>query len=310
MRGLLVLFCATAIASPAFALTEPQPVTPDEPRVRRVEYVPDAVTKLVVPATGETQVVLSDRESGEIKISLAQASWRKSHGGGSSIIFSPNSGATTTYAHVVSYLPNGKTRRYTFELRVAPAPDNATVAVASADGTAPVEQPSYAAGYAVVRFTYAAADKEQRAEDAIAAKKAAKEQWLARRTAPQIAGPPVVHALASTGTRRRCDFWWRGSATLLPQAACDRGHTTTFLWDGQVPVPSIYVIDPDGSEQAVTASPDPERPGQIVVQRTAARWLLRSGKKSVVELYNSAFDPLWEETPADPIAPPQRLTRR
>ena len=289
MKGLLL--AATLLAAfgpPAWALTEPQPIDAAEPSVRTVEYAPDEVVKIVVPALGETQIILSP-DDGKVLFSVAQATWRHSRAA-NTLNVAPNPGATTTFAHAVSYLPDGKTRTYTFELVVGTPPSGM---VASTDGAVPQQgEPS---GYAEVRFTYAAADKQAKAEAAQAAKQAAVQEAKARRAAAMQSRPPVVRSRAVAPVRRRCDFMFRGSAAILPQAACDQGDRTTFLWAGEVPVPAIFKVAPDGSEQAVTQAPDPSRPGLIVVPATSQRWVLRSGKKLAAELFDAAYDPLWND---------------
>jgi type IV secretory pathway VirB9-like protein len=287
-RLLLTATILAAFSAPAWALTEPQPVNASEPRVRAVEYAPDQVVKIVVPASGETQIILSP-DDGKVLFSVPQAAWRHSRAA-NTLNLAPNPGATTTFAHAVSYLPDGKTRTYTFELMVGSAGSGM---VASTDGAVPQQgEPS---GYAEVRFTYAAAETQAKAEAAQAAKQAAVQEAKARRTAATRGGSPVVRSRAMAPVRRRCDFMFRGSAAILPQAACDQGDRTTFLWAGEVPVPAIFKVAPDGSEQAVTQAPDPSRPGLIIVPTTSQRWVLRSGKKLAVELFDAAYDPLWND---------------
>jgi type IV secretion system protein VirB9 len=275
------------LSSPAFALTEPAPVNPDEPRVRHIEYAPDSIVKVVVPPGGETQIQLAPDE-GKVVFSVPQAAWRHARAG-NTLVVAPNPGAPTTFAHVVSTLPDGRTRAYTLQLSVAD--EAAPTRVASADGAVPSPPPG-PSGYASVRFTYEAADRQTRADAAVAQRTAAVAEARQRRVAAVQAGPPVVHAQPAMVTRRRCDFMWRGASAILPQAACDGGTTTSFLWAGQVSVPAIFVVTSDGREQAVTQSPDPSRPGLIVVPQTAQRWILRSGPRLVAELFNAAYDPL------------------
>lgn len=294
------LLAGAALCSPAFALTEPTPDAPSEPRMRHVEYVPDDIVKIAVPADGETQIVLSP-DDGKIAFSVPQKAWRHARAG-NTLVIAPNPGATTTLAHIVSTLPDGKTRTYTLELSVAQG-QSGSAQVASLGGAVP--QNSAPAGYASVRFTYTAAEKEAKAAAAAAAKQAAIAEARARRAAFVQSQPPVVRAKAPVMEHRRCDFMWRGSPELLPQAACDGGTMTTFLWGGQVSVPAIFVVTPDGREQSVTQSPDPLRPGLVIVPMTAQRWVLRSGPKSVVELYNAAYDPLATENAASPVSTAQ-----
>ena len=296
MRAAVVasLLAGSALVSPsAFALTEPTPTVASEPRVRHVEYVQDAIVKIAVPVGSEVQLILSPDETSKVGVSVAQKAWHHARFR-NTIVFAPEDSATTTFAHIVSPLPNGTTRPYTIELtpvgRSATAP---AVQIASAGSVNALPAPDY---YATVRFTYEQADKQAKAEAATQAKHAAVAEARARRVAMVQSGPPVVHMKGAAETQRRCDFLWRGSAALLPQAACNRGVTTSFLWAGQTPVPAIFTVTPDGREQAVTQAADPTHPGLIVVPQTAQRWVLRSGPKLVAELYDAAFDPLAGES--------------
>jgi type IV secretion system protein VirB9 len=290
MKALLFLAAGCVLASPALALTEPVPDTPSEPRVRHVEYVPNEIVKVVVPLSSETQIVLSPEETGKIDFSVAQQAWRHARAG-NTLVVAPNPAATTTFAHVVSTLASGKTRTYTFELSVAPGSVSAGGAqIASADGAVPAPAPP--PGYAAVRFTYERADREARTEAAAEAKRAAAQDMRTRRVALAQGGPPVVRARSPAVQQRRCDFLWRGATAILPQAACNGGTTTSFLWAGQIAVPAIFVVTADGREQAVTQAPDPSRAGLIVVPQTAQRWVLRSGPNQVAELFDAAYDPL------------------
>ena len=290
------MICGTMFSLPALAMVEPIPDSPAEPRMRHVEYTPDDVVKIVVPQNGETQIIISPDEE-KVQFSVSQQAWRHARAG-NSLVIAANPGATTTFAHAVSILPDGKTRTYTFELIPAGIPPQSQVA--SADTST---LPQGELGYASVRFTYTAYDKEKQVQEAAAKKKAAIEAWRSRQALLAANGPPVVHASAPVQPRRRCDFMWRGWSQILPTAVCDRGATTEFVWPGQFPVPAIFTVTQDGREQSVTQAPDPMRPGVIVVPNTALRWVLRSGPKMVAELYNAAYDPLWSES--TPVAEAQ-----
>lgn len=66
-----------------------------------------------------------------------------------------------------------------------------------------------------------------------------------------------------------------GARELWPTEVYDDGRATYFSWPKEVALPAIFAIGPDGQESLVNAS---VRDGMTVVQRTATRFLLRSGK--------------------------------
>ena len=66
-----------------------------------------------------------------------------------------------------------------------------------------------------------------------------------------------------------------GAKELWPSEIYDDGRATYFSWSKEVALPAIFAVEPNGQESLVNAS---VRDGKTVVQRTAARFLLRSGK--------------------------------
>lgn len=307
MRFAAILLAGSLLAGHAWALDTPVPINQDEPRIRQVEYKQDHLYLVRVPVPGVTQLVFSPQERGKIKVTIAESkSWVHSHGGGSSVMIAANANAPTTYADIVTEMPDGSTRNYPLQLEAAPDPTATNLQVASSDGGPVQTQVSQAAGYAVLRWTYDADDKLRKQQatvvEAARKKQEAAEAWKARRVSWQQGGsgfgPAVVHAKAPPEERKRCDFWYRGSGALMPQAVCDRGDRTTFFWAGMLPVPSIFGIDAAGHPHVATASPNPEVRGEIIVPETSQRWVIVYGKDQVIELFNAAYDPYW--TPSQP----------
>lgn len=307
MKTLLVLLAVTALSSQALATTDdPQPIDKAEPRVRQAQYRQNAIYKIEVPRLAQTRVQFGEFEHGKVKVSLAQKNWHYDYSGGGTVVFWFTEGATPTYAPVTTYLDDGSTRLYTFELRPAQDPESTMMQVASAEGMPPVEKQSDSSGYAIVDFTYGTADNALKAKRAAEQKQQQQTERRARQAAFAATAPPVVHASMAVQDRKKCDFWWRGSGALLPLASCDLGNRTLFVWPGQLSVPGVFVVASDGSEQAATCSPRVEQPGAVECDRAAPRWVLRSGKKLATELWNSGYDPLYES----PAPANQRIVRR
>ncbi len=298
----LALLAATALSTPAHALLVPTPDNDAEPRVRHVPYAPNDVVQIIAPALGETQVVLSPDES-NFDVSLSTQTWRHD-ASGNTLVLSPNPGAPTTVAHVVSHLPNGTTRRYTLELTAAaegvkPTPTLGDGRIASNDPSA-MAAPPPAQPYLTVRVTY-------EKEDAIAKVAAQRVAWRARREGQGDARARAILAQDAATQRRRCNFMWRGDAAVLPTAACDTGAATSFLWPGQMPTAAVFLVGPDGKEQAVTQAPSPTRPGLVVVPATSQFWRIRRGDLAA-DLFDASFDPIGLDTLTDTISP--RVTTR
>lgn len=77
------------------------------------------------------------------------------------------------------------------------------------------------------------------------------------------------------------------SEDIVPTMVFDDGTHTYFQFPNNRPVPSVFQIAPDGSEQTVNARMDTD--DMLVADRVARRFVLRLGR-SVVAIINDAFD--------------------
>ncbi len=312
------LLACTALSTPALALQVPTPSTPGEPRVLHVPYSPNDVIQIIAPAAGETQIVLSPDET-KFDVSIVSKAWHHD-AAGHSFAVAPDAGAPTTVAHVVSYLPDGKTRRYTLELTAAaegvkPTPMPGDRRVASNDPSSGVGAgaPAPVVPYLTVAMTYAQEDAATKAAAAGARRSAAIAAWRARR-AERMEGAGEVRARAmlasdAAAQHRRCNFMWRGDAAVLPTAACDTGAATSFLWPGQMTPAAVFLINPDGTEQSVTQAPSPVRSGLVVVPATSQFWRIRRGNL-VADLFDVSFNPIGQDTGTGTVSPRVRTRLR
>jgi type IV secretion system protein VirB9 len=73
---------------------------------------------------------------------------------------------------------------------------------------------------------------------------------------------------------------------LLPLEVFDNGYSTVFRFPGNVRIPSIFVINPDGKE----ATPNYAVKGDLVQAESVARgWRPRDGH-TVLAIWNQVFD--------------------
>lgn len=300
IRTLAALLAGTALAFPARALQTPTPNRPDEPRTVAVPYAPDDVTEVIVPSQGATMVTMSAAET-KFDVAIPVKGWRHD-AAGNAVVFSADPGAPTTVAHVVSYLPDGTTRRYAWLL------------IASAQGVKPTALPIAApVPYLNVRVTYAAEEARAKVVADTARRIAAQQVWRAQRTAAveTAAEKQARAALAADAAaqRRRCNFMWRGDAAVLPLEACETGSQTTFLWAGQMPVAAVFIVAADGTEQAITQAPAPDRPGLLTVPTTSRFWRVRRGAL-VADLYDASFTEIGQNTGTDTLSPRVRTRLR
>lgn len=310
------LLACTTLSAPAFALQVPTPITPGEPRVLQVPYSPNDVIQIIAPAAGETQIVLSPDET-KFDVSIVSKSWHHD-AAGHSFVVAPDAGAPTTVAHVVAYLPDGKTRRHTFELTAAaegvkPTPTFGDQRVASNDPSSGTGAAAPVVPYLTVAVTYAQEEAAAKVEDAKVKRSAAIAAWRARR-AEQVEGAGEARARAmlasdAAALRRRCNFMWRGDAAVLPTAACHTGAATSFLWPGQMSPAAVFLINPDGTEQSVTQAPSPDRPGLVIVPATSQFWRIRRGNL-VADIFDVSFNPIGLDTGTGTVSPRVRTRLR
>ena len=314
-RILAALLACTALASPALPLQTPTPNRPDEPRTVSVPYAPDDVTEVIVPAQGATMVTMSPAET-KFDVAIPVKGWRHD-AAGNAVVFSADAGAPTTVAHVVSYLPDGTSRRYAWLLIASAQGVKPTVLPAEPTRMVSRDPQAMSAAspvpYLNVRVTYAAEEARAKVATDTARRAAAQQAWRAQRSAAveTVTEKRARAVLAAdvTAQRRRCNFMWRGDAAVLPLEACGTGGQTTFLWPGQMPVAAVFLVASDGTEQAVSQAPAANRPGEIVVPTTSRFWRIRRGTL-VADLYDASFTEIGQNTGTDTLSPRVRTRLR
>jgi type IV secretion system protein VirB9 len=79
----------------------------------------------------------------------------------------------------------------------------------------------------------------------------------------------------------------KDSDDIVPVMVFDDGTQTYFSFPNNRPIPTVFQIAPDGSEEMVNARMDPD--DLLVADRVARRFVLRLGQ-SVAAIINDAFD--------------------
>jgi type IV secretion system protein VirB9 len=87
----------------------------------------------------------------------------------------------------------------------------------------------------------------------------------------------IDSALADASAKRpqNFDYWYCGTPALRPVAASDDGIHTRLRFAAQAELPAVFVQNPDGSESLLNFSIES---GDVVIHRTAHRFILRRGK--------------------------------
>lgn len=258
MRWPVSVAAALAVAAmlpPAAVHAEavPRPGALD-PRVYLVAYQALDVVRVVGSPTSSTQIAFAPQEE-VTQVAIGDADAWLAQPAGHLLFLKPTAVRPATNMQVVTRRPDGTSRSYQFRL------------VATRHASA-----AYFAG----NFTYPADEGAARA--ALAARKtaAATEQAAAARLAQAWSEGP-----------RNWRYVARGSSLIEPTEVSDNGRQTAMRFPGNMRVPVLYAVAPDGSEAIVPYTMEGDT---AVVQATARAFVLRDGRE-VLRIVNLGFDP-------------------
>src|SRR5665213_751248 len=284
-RLVWALLCASVLSSPAWA--EQDPVSGQEDaRMRYLAYDPDQVVHLST-AVGATLVVGFGAKETITAVAVTDSKDLKAMPKGSFLFFKSQEALPLQPVIVLTSTEGGGMRRYVFEITTVPA----TNLGVNAPGV-----------YYSVQFTYPADDAErqrtlaaaQAARD-LAVSQARKAQYqlrLAHKKMEQEATDPF-------SGDRNWHYVAQGDRSLLPLEVFDNGYSTVFRFPGNVRIPSVFVINPDGKE----ATPNYSVKGDLVqVDSVARSWRLRDGQ-TVLAVWNQAFDPVGKNQETQTTSP-------
>jgi type IV secretion system protein VirB9 len=268
------LLCVSVLALPARAAEDPNPGREDA-RMRYLAYDPNQVVHLST-AVGATLVVGFGAKETVTAVAVTDSKDLKAMPKGNFLFFKSQVALPLQPVIVLTTTEGGEMRRYVFEIT--------TVTAASLTADAP-------GIYYSVQFTYPADEAARRR--AVAAAQAAKDLAAARAREAQLQ-LQLAHNQMEQRARdpfsgdRNWHYVAQGDRTLLPLEVFDNGYSTVFRFPGNVRIPSIFVINPDGKE----ATPNYAVKGDLVQVESVARgWRLRDGH-TVLAIWNQAFDPV------------------
>jgi type IV secretion system protein VirB9 len=275
MRRLLwALLCTAMLSFPAWAEEDPVPGQQDA-RMRYLAYNPDQVVHLST-AVGATLVVGFGAKETVTAVAVTDSKDLKAMPKGSFLFFKSQEILPLQPVIVLTSDQGGQMRRYVFEITTVPA------------ASLGVDAPGI---YYSVQFTYPADEAERRRVLAAAqavrdvaasrAREAQHQLQLAHQKMEQKARDPF-------SGDRNWHYIAQGDRSLLPLEVFDNGYSTVFRFPGNVRIPSVFVINPDGKE----ATPNYSVKGDLVQIDSVARgWRLRNGQ-TVLAVWNRAFDPV------------------
>ncbi len=237
-------------------------------RLRTVVFSPDRVLDVPVRRGQITQIVLGDDEQiVGIPVSGKGANcadethtWCIARQG-QDLFIKPKTGAASTNLMVVT-----DRRRHVFVLHPVDGPGLTLLRLTVAAPPQPVRLVAAPSPLVPVPPSVAVAPPPATAQELIA------ERWRI---------PPAVHNTAySVATGKNSD-------DIVPVLVFDDGTHTYFSFPNNRPLPAVFEVAADGSEEMVNTRMDAE--DQLVADRVGRRFVLRLGQ-SVAAIINEAFD--------------------
>jgi type IV secretion system protein VirB9 len=236
---------------------------------------------------GATLVVGFDQKETVTAVAVTDSKDLKAMPKGSYLFFKSQAVLPVQPVIVLTSCADGLTRRYVFE-------------ITTVDGSSlTADTPGV---YYSVQFTYPSDEAVRRHAAALtrAAKHQAEEQ--AREAQLQL---KLAHAQLEQRARdpfsgdRNWHYIAQGNRSILPLEVFDNGFSTVFRFPGNVRVPSVFVIDPDGKEATANYSVK----GDLVQADSVARgWRLRDGH-TVLCIWNRAFNPVGQNPETGTTSP-------
>jgi type IV secretion system protein VirB9 len=292
---LLAILAGAVVAAPCWALEAPKANQSDR-RMRVISYNPDQVVALHAEVGATVAVRFADTETvGEVAAS--DRANLKIAPDGSVLFLKPIRAMASQPMFVKTRCQDGSTRLYTFQWQAVDAipPASSETSPAAGAGLASAVMPSASAApppttdaYYSVRFVYPA--------DVAAARIAA-----ARKAAAERAAERAQAALTATPASGAPNFRYvaQGDGNLVPDQMSDDGQSTSLHFPGNVRLPAVYVISPDGKEAITNYSVES---GTITIHQTARAFRLRDGD-TVLNIWNQGWDPVGSNPSTGTVSP-------
>ena len=272
-RRLMIAGAALALslqAFPAAAVETPRP-GPADPRIKRIDYDPDQVVRIVGAFRTATQILFGPDET-ILHVALGDTSGWEVAPEKNVLFAKPTAVRAPTNLIVTTQTGGGAARHYTFELATRAGPTSR-------------DTPET---YFVIAFHYPAEEKAV-LRQAISAEAQALEARILQLKLDRgvLEGP------------RNLAYELRGSPSIAPSEVTDNGRFTVLRFPGAQAVPTVYTVSPDGSEGLV---PFDVRGEFLVVHLIAAQLRLRRGRE-VLCIFNDAYRPAGSPTGTATAAP-------
>lgn len=287
-----VLCAATTLSIvPAYAEQDPLPSRHDT-RMRYIPYVADQVVHLST-TVGATLVVGFGAHETVDRVAVSDSIHLKAAPAGNFLFFKATNGLSLQPVIVLTRNDQGQERRYVFEV--------ATVSGASlanaVDGVYYSVQFTYPGDVAAARRAAALVRQKQEQADAEARASRLEMQLAHERMERETKDP-------NFGVKN-WKYIAQGDRSLTPLELWDNGNVTVFHLPGNVRMPSIFFINPDGHEATANYSVknDPSGWGTLVIaDHVSPQWRLRDGD-TVLCIFNRGFDPVGHNPGTNTVSP-------
>ncbi|MGI4794029.1 MAG: TrbG/VirB9 family P-type conjugative transfer protein [Janthinobacterium lividum] len=285
----LVLLCTTALLPlalllPARAEQAPLPGRQDQ-RMRYISYNPAQVVHLST-AVGATLVVGFGSKETVTAVAVTDSKDLAAMPRGNFLFFKSKQTLPLQPVIVLTSSESG-TRRYVFDIVATDIKDLG---------------PDAPDVYYSVQFVYPLQEavKRRAAAAALAAKQEADDQARVAELQLQLAHERMEHqARDPLGGNRNWHYVAQGDRSIMPFEVFDNGYSTVFRFPGNVRIPSVFVINPDGKE----ATPNYAVKGDLLeVDAVARGWRLRDGQ-TVLCIWNRAFNAVGDNPGTETTSP-------
>lgn len=261
IRGLLLMSALSLAGTAVVALEEPEP-SPDDTRVRLVDYNELDVVRVIGTMRTSVQVVFGQGEE-IVDVAIGDTIAWEPKPRGNILFLKAREPHPPSNLQVVTVRADGTTRSYNFEL-------------ITREGDILNNQENV---YFAVRFRYpndVANARRQQVEAQRAADRAAAQQQAVEvrlRNAAVNAGP------------RNWQYTYAGPRSLRPTEVFDNGTTTVISFGNSSRMPSVYFSDGAGNERLANTTISNNR---IIVQGVAEQIILRRGG-AVAGVFNENY---------------------
>jgi len=152
--------------------------------------------------------------------------------------------------------------------------------------------------YYSVQFTYPADIAAQQKQKAIANAAAWRRERERLLTEERIERARAALADPFIGTRN-WHYVAQGDRSLQPLEVFDNGYSTVFRFPGNMRIPAIFMLNPDGKEATANYA---VKGDMVIVGSVARGWRLRDGN-TVLCIWNQAYNPIGNNPDTGTISP-------